>query len=130
MVLRIINLLIFVFFFTLNCYAAHVQPERVYQAEWCNRFNGQMEYRLNDGTRVDCVTKNYAVEFDFANKWAESVGQSLYYGIMTNKKPAVVLIIEKPSDFKYYYRIKKVAEFFNFTLWYIKSPVYNINKVN
>ena len=117
-------ILFIILFIPLFCYAVHYQSEKVYQKEWCDRFNGQMEYRLDDGTRVDCVTKNYAVEFDFANKWAESVGQSLYYGIMTNKKPAVVLIIEKPSDFKYYYRIKKVADIVNFTLWYIKSPEY------
>lgn len=120
-------LLLIVFLISSGCYAAHYQPEKVYQKEWCDRFHGQMEYRLEDGTRVDCVTKNYAVEFDFANKWAESIGQCLYYGIMTNKKPAVVLIIEKPSDFKYYYRIKKVSDFLNFTLWYVKSPNYNIN---
>lgn len=114
--------------FNSVCYAAHVQPERVYQTEWCNRFNGQMEYKLSDKTRVDCVTKNYAVEFDFAPKWAEAIGQSLYYGIMTNKKPAVVLIIEKPSDFRYYYRIKKVADNIHFTLWYVKSLMYNVEK--
>lgn len=108
----------------LSCEAKHLYKEAVYQAEWCNRFNGQMEYKLSDKTRVDCVTKNYAVEFDFAPKWAEAIGQSLYYGIMTNKKPAVVLIIEKPEDFRYYKRIEKVAQKVHFTLWYIKSPEY------
>lgn len=106
-----------------KCYASHMQPERVYQQLWCDKYYGVMEYQLSDKTRVDCVTKNYAVEFDFAPKWAEAVGQSLYYGIMTNKKPAVVLIIEKPSDWKYYYRIKKVADFVNFTLWYIPPKI-------
>lgn len=111
-----------------NCYAKHLYKESVYQKEWCDKYCGVMEYELPDKTRVDCVTKNYAVEFDFAPKWAEAIGQSLYYGIMTGKKPAVVLIIEKPSDWKYYHRIKKVADFLNFTLWYMKSPVYqNIN---
>lgn len=109
----------------LNCYAAHYQPEKVYQKEWCDKYNGIMEYTLPDKTRVDCVTKNYAVEFDFASKWAESIGQSLYYGLMTGKNPAVVLIIEKPSDWKYYYRTKKVADFIHFTLWYVKSSNYN-----
>lgn len=117
-------LLPIIFFISQICYAAHYQPEKVYQKEWCDKYNGIMEYRLPDKTRVDCVTKNYAVEFDFANKWAESIGQSLYYGLITGKKPAVVLIIEKSSDWKYYYRTKKVADFIHFTLWYIKSPQY------
>lgn len=91
-----------------------------------------MEYKLSDKTRVDCITKNYAVEFDFAPKWAEAIGQSLYYGIMTNKKPAIVLILEKPSDFRYYNRVKKISNTLPITLWYVKSPNYNsnINKVN
>ena len=38
----------------------------------------------------------YAVEFDFAEKWAEAVGQALYYALKTGKKPAVVLIMEDP----------------------------------
>lgn len=117
-------LILIIFLISEQCYA-HFQPEKKYQKEWCDKFNGLIEYQLPDKTRVDCLTKNYAVEFDFANKWAESIGQSLYYGLMTNKKPAVVLIIEKPEDFKYYKRIEKVAKFVNFRLWYVKSPQYN-----
>ena len=42
-----------------------------------------------------------AVEFDFANKWAECIGQALYYGQKTNRTPACVLIIENPTkDFE------------------------------
>ena len=59
-------------------------------------------------TRVDCLTKDYAIEFDFANKWAESVGQSLYYAHMTKKKPAVVLIMSKLTDMKYVKRVERL----------------------
>lgn len=104
--------------------AAHQFLEREYQTKWCRQYGGITEYKLKDKTRVDCLTKNYAVEFDFANKWAEAVGQSLYYGLMTKHEPAVVLIIEKPEDFRYYYRIKQVANFLNLKLWYVKSPNY------
>lgn len=44
-----------------------------------------MEYRLSDNTRVDCMTDTLAVEFDLANKWAECIGQALYYGKQTKK---------------------------------------------
>lgn len=54
-----------------------------------------MEYKLEDNTRVDCLTPDYAVEFDFASKWAESIGQSLYYAQKTKRKPAVVLIMQQ-----------------------------------
>lgn len=91
-------------------YAKHLYLEKEYQASWCKKFGGQMEYVLPDGARVDVLTKEYAVEFDFASKWAESIGQALYYGIVTNKKPAVVLIMENPTkEYKYLQRLKKVA---------------------
>jgi hypothetical protein len=104
--------------------AKRLQKEKEYQKAWCEKYHGELEYVLDDKTRVDCLTKNYAVEFDFANKWAEAIGQSYYYAIKTDRHPAVVLIIEKPSDFKYYYRIKKVADFLHFKLWYVKSKNY------
>ena len=66
--------------------------EAYYVTNWCHPSFGQREFLLWDKTRVDCLTKDYAIEFDFAKKWAESAGQALYYGKMTGKKPAVVLI--------------------------------------
>ena len=66
---------------------------------------------MDDKTRVDCLTKKLAVEVDFANKWAECVGQSLYYGIKTNKQPACLLIMENgDKDLKYLKRLKYTAE--------------------
>ena len=106
-------------------FSAHLYPEKYYQTEWCGKWNGKQEYKLKDNTRVDCLTTNYAVEFDFAPKWAESIGQALYYGKMTKKHPAVILIIEKPSDWKYYHRLNTIAKDYNITVWYMKSPDYN-----
>ena len=69
-----------------------------------------MEYRLSDNTRVDCMTDILAVEFDFANKWAECIGQALYYGRQTKKQPACVLIMENgEKDLKYLYRLRRAA---------------------
>ena len=63
---------------------------------------------LWDMTRVDCLAKDYAVEFDFAKKWAEAIGQSLYYSKMTGKKPAIALIITSIGDYKYLKRIERL----------------------
>lgn len=83
------------------------KENRVKEKEYVNAYcNGQIEYRLPDKTRVDCLTDKYAIEFDFGNKWAESVGQSLYYAKKTGKKPAVALILKKEKDKKYINRIK------------------------
>lgn len=71
---------------------------------------GIQEYELNDKTRVDCLTKTHAIEFDFANKVYEAIGQSLYYGIKTKRKPGIVLIVENPQqEQKYINRMKRVA---------------------
>ena len=79
------------------------------EADYVNAYcKGIVEYELPDKTRVDCLTDDYAIEFDWAKKWAESIGQSLYYAKMTGKKPAVAIIIKKPTDRVYIERIKKV----------------------
>ena len=51
---------------------------------------------------------DYAIEFDFAKKWAESIGQSLYYSKMTGKSPAVVLILTSPNDYHYVKRVERL----------------------
>ena len=101
----------------------HLFPERHYQDLWCDQRGGQVEVRQEDGTRVDCLTKCYAVEHDFAVKWAESVGQSLYYAAMTGKRAGIVLIMENPEkDQKYLDRLKKLIEYhcLDITVWTIK----------
>ena len=84
------------------------QTEAYYVEQWCTPSFGKKEFRLWDMTRVDCLTNDYAIEFDFAKKWAESVGQSLYYSEMTHKKPAVVLILTNWTDMRYVKRVERV----------------------
>ena len=74
------------------------QKESYYQTKLCNSLGGIVEYRLDDGARVDCLTDDYAIESDFVYKVYESVGQSLYYGYKTKRKPAVHIIIKKDDD--------------------------------
>ena len=78
------------------------------------------EYKLKDNTRVDCLTDEYAVEVDFAKKWAEAVGQSLHYAEMTGKKPAIVLIAGK-SDSRHLDRLMKVAKKYQIKVWVVEK---------
>lgn len=90
--------------------AKRLHPESEYQQYWCDKHGGIMEYRLRDKTRVDCLTPTMAVEFDFANKWAECIGQAIYYGRQTNRQAACVLIIEnQEKDQKYLNRLRRAA---------------------
>ena len=96
----------------------HKYFEKDYQKVWCDAHCGTTEVILSDRARVDCVTATHAIEFDFAPKWAESIGQALYYGYALNKKPGIVLIIEnKEKNQKYINRVKAVAEIYGITLW-------------
>lgn len=94
----------------------HKYKEKHYVEAYCK---GVTEYRLPDKTRVDCLTDEYAIEFDYANKWAESIGQSLYYAKMTGKKPAVAIIMKSPKDEKYISRINTVDK--NLKVFKIKA---------
>jgi hypothetical protein len=73
-------------------------PERWYQERWCEAHHGQTEYVLPDRTRCDCLTATHAVEVDFGRKWAEGIGQALYYSAKTNKRAGLVLILETEGD--------------------------------
>ena len=119
---KAVYILILSVLFPCSVFAKHLYPEKYYQKNWCEINHGTLEYTLPDGTRVDCLTEDYAVEFDFAPKWAESVGQSLYYAKKTAKKPGIVLIIESGKDFKYYYRVKTLCNDYKISLWYMKQP--------
>ena len=82
-------------------WAKRLYKEAEYQKAWCDKRGGVMEYELPDKCRVDCLLPDMAVEFDFANKWAECIGQSLYYGN---------LIMERgEKDVKYLRRLRRAA---------------------
>lgn len=97
--------------------------EKYREADYVNAYcKGEIEYRLPDRTRVDCLTEEYAIEFDWAKKWAESIGQSLYYAHMTGKKPAVAIIVKSSKDDRYIERIEAVDK--NITVFKIKARDY------
>ena len=134
MILRIVIL----FLLLCNCVLAkHLHPEKYYQDIWCKNNNGRTEVKLIDNTRIDCLTKTHAIEFDFASKWAEAIGQSLHYSHMSSKKPGIVLIIEQSGDYKYFNKIKPLCEKHQITLWEMTPPkesfktneFYNFKKI-
>jgi hypothetical protein len=102
-----------IFFVSSLAFAKNDHPEKWYQRTWCLEKKGQIEVVLPDKTRCDCLTDAHAVEFDFAKKWAEAIGQSLYYSLQTGKRAGVVLIMENPKrDYKYWLRLNSTIEHF------------------
>ena len=106
-----------IFLFAFPASAKHLYLERDYQNYWCGQKGGVTEYKLPDKTRVDCLTDKYAVEFDFAPKWAECTGQAIYYGKQTNRTPACVLILENEKDVRYLKRLQSTVNGIDFKIW-------------
>ncbi|MBU2537661.1 MAG: hypothetical protein KKH22_04425 [Proteobacteria bacterium] len=86
--------------------------EKYYQEKWCSEQGGQSEVVLADNTRADCITTTHAVEFDFGKKWAEAIGQALYYSFQTGKRAGIVLILVKPGDRKFWLRLNSTIQHF------------------
>ena len=88
------------------------QKEKDYINKYCN---GQKEHRVNNA-RIDCLTDFVAYEFDFANKWYEAIGQSLYYGILTQRESGIYLIVRNDKDYKFVGRAKLVCDVYEIKL--------------
>jgi len=103
------NFLLIILFFLIGVSVsegARIHKEIYYQKGWCEAHEGIMEYVLKDLSRVDCLTKTHAIEFDFASKWAESIGQALLYGVMTGRQAGIVIIVENIKDERYLKRLR------------------------
>lgn len=102
--------------------AKHLHSEAEYQQAWCNYNKGIIEVELDDFTRIDCKTSTHAIEFDFAQKWAESIGQSLHYANKTHKRAGIVLIMENPDKDQYYLqRVLRLAKKYKIDVWTMKD---------
>jgi hypothetical protein len=63
--MKIFLIFIIIFILPAPLLAKREHPEKWYQEEWCEAYEGQVEVVLPDGTRCDCVTDTHAIEFDF-----------------------------------------------------------------
>lgn len=99
----------------------HTAPEKdvlEHEAYWikvlrdrlaAKNMDAQAEYVLPDGSRVDILTDVHAIEVEWAWKWKEAIGQSLFYALSTQRAPRVWLLRRGPVDDKYYLRCLMVC---------------------
>jgi len=92
--------------------AARLNTEAYYQRIAAEKYSGETEVSMPDGTRCDIVTETHAIEVDFADKWGEAIGQSLNYAFQSNKRAGILLILEKKSDEKHLIRVQSIIEHF------------------
>lgn len=82
--------------------------------------HGEPEHVLPDKARIDILTATEAIEVDWAHKWAEGIGQALYYGAVTRKIPVVLLLMGTADETRYLARVRKVISTYSGTrlkLW-------------
>ena len=119
---KIIYIVIFFFVFVFFAFSQHINYEVVYQEYFAEVMYGATEFRLDDNTRVDILTEYYAIEVDFATKWAEAIGQALFYAAKTNSKPGILLIMEYETDTRYLERLLLViSEYIYIKIWTINA---------
>lgn len=90
MIKKLVLIFVFIITTTASSSAESVKchHEASYQNAWCSAHNGIVEFENKDCIRVECLTATHAVEFDFANKWAEGIGQfqkPINFAIKTNE---------------------------------------------
>ncbi len=96
--------------------------ERDRQAQLCAGM--QMNRYLPNGTHVDCLTDDYAIEVDFSNKWAEAIGQSLMYAAELERLPGIILVCRQGMDpglcLKHGYLIEQTVNWWRIgmTVWH------------
>jgi len=85
--------------------------------------SGEIEHVLPDRTRVDCLTATHAIEYDWGKKWAESLGQALFYSAMTGKKAGIVLIVNPRTKDRFLKRLNKaiVDNKLNVDVWTVPN---------
>lgn len=102
-----LTILSFINFKTPNTSYNQDNTERYYQLKIQEQIGGVTEYVLDDGSRVDLLLPNKAIEIDWDHKWAEGIGQSLYYGIKTSRPPVVLLLTDNQTNNKYSNKVRQ-----------------------
>lgn len=85
----------------LNTLTPAPKTEVEWSAELAQQVQGEAEHRLPDGSRIDILTDEVAWEVEWSDKWPESIGQSVFYGLATNRKPGVWLLLRGKHDEDY-----------------------------
>ena len=83
---------------------------------------GIKNYVLADRTTVDCLTPTHAIKFEYAYKWKEALGQTLYYNWKSGKRGGIVLIYKKLTDEMYFNQLVTNIEFYKLPIDVWRQP--------
>lgn len=88
-------------------------PERDVQRIICQGLDQQVS--VKGGGWADCVSETHAIEVDWTGKWAEAIGQSLYYAEQLEKKPMIYLVCKEDQSLclKHSLRLESTIAYWN-----------------
>ncbi|MEM6319884.1 MAG: hypothetical protein AAF960_19585 [Bacteroidota bacterium] len=113
--------------------ASTAQKEKDYSDAFQKTLGGQREYAVTSGY-VDLLTETHAIEVEYANKWKQAIGQALWYGQQTLKKPGIILILRTKSDYKYFIQLNTALEYGGLTdkikVWLYPNDFPNLTVSN
>ena len=96
-------------------------------AEWfcAQQPEGRVEAELSTGEQVDCLTRDYAVEVEFASNYKEAIGQVEAYAAFSGKKGGIALILSTEDDLEYLNRLQTVIKTrkLDIRVWKIRPSV-------
>jgi hypothetical protein len=106
------------------------KKEVYFQLKFANAINGDNQIILNDNSIIDVLTDTFAIEVDYGEKWAESIGNTLYISAITGKKAGVLLILDGENEQIYLKRLMAVAIKYNITVWTIDYKTDRWRKID
>jgi hypothetical protein len=81
-------------------------------------YGAEVEAPQWDNTRIDMLTDTHAIEVDWSAKWAEAIGQSLYYAAVSGKQPGIILLVKQPAaEQRHVFRCQTVCAKHGIKLW-------------
>lgn len=109
------------------------QPESYYSGILAQMLDGETEFKVQSG-RVDILTDEYAIEVKRASYWKHSIGQALWYGLQTSRKPGIILIMKTLDDRKYGIQLQSSLDYAglnNVKVWFYPEDFGgSLTKVN
>jgi hypothetical protein len=128
MVMKKIFVLIIMLLLSTICYAQlPKQLEKYYTNKFATIVKGKTQQYLSNKRYADIITDTFAIEVEYANKFPESIGQSLDYSMVTYKKAGILLIVNDKNDDKYVDELMEIIYYhkLQITVWLMD---YNTDK--
>lgn len=90
------------------------RTENVIADEWCFVTMGGKRARFYRYKKflaeVDCLTDKYAIEVENAPNWHQAPGQAIWYAMLWNRRPAIMMIVRSLKEEKYLTELRKLIK--------------------